>query len=92
MLYLLVCWRPAETPDLLAMTDLNSPDFPHCFFKRQPTNRAEVEQALRAILVAEFRCFRYAGDDPDIIERLQQMNEAAQSDVLEAKRTKEGQA
>ena len=85
------CMLPfAEAPDLLSMTGPNTPDFPHCYFKKQPANRAEIEQALRAIMVAEFRCFRYAGDDSDIIERLRRMGEAAQSDVLEAERTRKG--
>jgi hypothetical protein len=83
---------PAEAPNLLAMTGPNMPDSPHCYFKRQPTDRAEVEQALRAIMVAEFRCFRNAGDDPYIIERLRQMGESAQSDVWETTHMKEVQA
>jgi hypothetical protein len=83
---------PAEAPDLLAMTEPDAPDYPHCYFKRQPANRAEVEQVLRAIMVAEFRCFRYAGDDSYIIERLRQMGESAQSDVWETAHMKEVQA
>lgn len=73
-----------EAPDLLGVTkpseDPNG--YAHCYFKKQPVADAELEQVFRAIMVAEFRCFRYAGSDAQIIARLQMMGDAEQCDVL----------
>jgi hypothetical protein len=73
-----------EAPDLLGMAgpgeDPNG--YYHCYFKKQPSSAMELEQAFRAIMVAEFRCFRYDGSDPQILARLTEMGESAQCDAL----------
>jgi hypothetical protein len=74
----------AEAPDLLGMTEPSEDPngYYHCYFKKQPFSEPELKQAFRAFMVAEFRCFRYAGSDSRILAHLTEMGEAAQCDVL----------
>jgi hypothetical protein len=75
-----------EAPDLLGWELKKGreemQDSFHCYFKKQPESDEELEQAFRATMVAEFRCFRYDGSDPKILTRLTEMGESAQCDAL----------
>jgi hypothetical protein len=42
----------------------------HCYFKKQPKNPEELEQAIRAVEACCCGAYRYAGDDPEVIARL----------------------
>jgi hypothetical protein len=44
--------------------------YSHCFFKRQPTNPAEVERAIKAMEVSCVENIRYDGSDPRISKKL----------------------
>lgn len=41
-----------------------------CYFKKQPTNQAEMDQAVRALHSSCCRGLRYAGKDPVVLNRL----------------------
>ena len=42
----------------------------HCVWKKQPETHEELEQAFAAFDACCLGCYRYAGNDPTIIERL----------------------
>ncbi len=63
----IACGAPeAEAPDLIRFDD----DSNHCFFARQPATAAEIDQALRAVLVACCDAVHYGGADPTALGRL----------------------
>jgi hypothetical protein len=73
------CIPHGEATDLL-----NDPsaEFRECYFRRQPKNEAEVEQACRAVWVSCVGGPRYGGDDPTILARLRELGVAHQCDQL----------
>lgn len=78
--YCISCDAPeSEAPDL--MTHAESPNY-QCYFARQPETANELEQAMNAVLVSCCGAVRYAGDDPQILERLQKWNCHKQCDVV----------
>lgn len=69
------CGAPMlEAPELFAW-DEEEAGYPHCFVRRQPENRPEVTQMLKAIWYAETGCIRYRGADAEILSRLGAMGE-----------------
>ena len=70
-----------EAPELFtyAIGEDGEPD--HCYVFRQPSNDAEITDMLSVIQGAEFRCVRYRGSDPDLLQRLIDLGE---SDVCDA--------
>ena len=42
----------------------------HCFFKKQPSNPMETDQALNAVIGSCCNALRYGGNDPDVIKRV----------------------
>jgi len=63
------CGAPhAVAPDLIGWA-ANS-EYQHCIWKKQPETFAETEQAFAAFDASEVGCYRYAGDDPTIMERI----------------------
>jgi len=42
----------------------------HCFFKKQPSNPEETEQAIRAVNASCCDALRYDGNDPEVINQL----------------------
>jgi hypothetical protein len=59
------CGAPqAEAPGLVTL------DEGGCYFHKQPETPAEVNDALRAILVSCIEVYRYGGDEPTIRRRL----------------------
>lgn len=42
----------------------------HCIWKKQPETPAELAHAFAAFEASDIGCYRYAGTDPSIIERL----------------------
>lgn len=62
------CGAPrAEAPGLVTLDDDG------CYFHKQPETPAEVNDAIRAILVSCIEVYRYAGDEPAICRRLAQI-------------------
>jgi hypothetical protein len=42
----------------------------HCHFKRQPETAEELDGAIKAVRVSCCGTYRYAGDDPDVKNKL----------------------
>lgn len=54
----IACGLPeTEAPDLMANED------GHCYFRKQPSNQAELEQAIRAVQVCCCGSVCYGGDN-----------------------------
>ena len=70
-----------EAPDLFtyAVDADGKPE--HCYVSRQPACDAELSDMLSVIQCAEFRCVRYRGTDPGLLQRLVDLGE---SDVCDA--------
>lgn len=47
----------------------------HCFVKRQPGTKEELNRMLRAVWAAELQCIRYRGQDPEVLRRLGELGE-----------------
>lgn len=52
----------------------------HCFVKRQPRSRDELDRTIRAMSLAEVDCIRYRGQDVRLLERLARAGMAGQAD------------
>ena|ERR1051326_519346 len=66
----MLCGRPhTVSPDLLTWDRDDKGRAIHCYFKKQPENPDELEQAIKAL---EISCgsLRYRGDNPEVIRRL----------------------
>lgn len=66
----IACGAPEnEAPDLMAH-DEDEGAFGHCYFKKQPSTREELHQAVRACRVSCCGAVQYDGDDPEILRLL----------------------
>jgi hypothetical protein len=74
-----------EAPDLMAHDE---GDYPHCYFKKQPETPAEVERAIMACCVSCVVAVRYAGKNPKILKRFQELGGEESCDVLSPDRYK----
>lgn len=64
----LACGVPhVVTPDLVGWT---GEKIPHCSWKKQPETPAEVERAIAVLDAQELECHRYAGTDPEVLDRV----------------------
>lgn len=66
----MLCGRPhTVAPDLLTWDLDDQGRQIHCYFKKQPETRNELEQAIKAL---EISCgsLRYRGDNPEVLRRL----------------------
>jgi hypothetical protein len=66
----------AEAPGLFEYDRKN-----HCFVKRQPSTKTELNRMLRAAWAAELQCIRYRGQDPDVLRRFGELGEPHLCDV-----------
>ena len=57
----------------------------HCYFARQPRNTTEVEAAVAAVTHSCCEALRYAGSDPDVLERLVEKGASDACDILAEK-------
>ncbi len=77
----ITCQTPChEAPDLMAHNEDGV--YPHCYFKRQPEAPVEVERAVMACVVSCVNAVRYAGEDPKILKRLEELRCKESCDVL----------
>lgn len=53
-------------PELIVFNE----DQTHCYFKRQPETSEEIEKAIEACLCSETCAVRYAGNNPEILEKI----------------------
>ncbi|MBX3242960.1 MAG: ferredoxin [Acidobacteria bacterium] len=65
-----------EAPELFEYDSDN-----HCFVKRQPETKDELNKMLRALYGAELECIRYGGSDPEVLRRLAESGQAHLSDI-----------
>ena len=63
------CAPEVVAPLLIGFTDQGN----HCYFKRQPENLQEVDQAIEALRVSCIAAHRYCGSDPGILEKLRKL-------------------
>src|SRR5262249_37917837 len=64
------------------MVGRNEGEYESCFFKKQPTTPEELDQAIAAMEVSCVPALRYAGDDPEVLRRLQAKELGDRCDVL----------
>jgi hypothetical protein len=63
------CGAPhAVAPDLIGWA--TGPGYSHCIWKKQPETELELAQAFDAFAASCVGCYRYAGNDPAVIERI----------------------
>lgn len=53
----------------------------HCFVKRQPETKDELDRMVRTALSADLACIRYRGSTPDVLRRFAERGEAELCDV-----------
>jgi len=81
----ITCGVPeAEAPDLMAFDEAAN----SCYFRRQPSTPAEVDQAVRAVWVSCCRAVRYRGSDPDIQKKIAKLGDLESIDVPISRLTK----
>jgi hypothetical protein len=74
------CLMPAtEAPDLMGFDEESDSG---CYFKRQPANAIELDQAVYAIQVACCGALRYGGSSSSVIQKLKDLGEANQCDAV----------
>src|SRR3954447_12183141 len=65
------CYAPeAEAPEMVGR---NEGEYEACFFRKQPTTPEELNQVIAAMQVSCVPALRYAGADPEILQRLQEL-------------------
>jgi hypothetical protein len=53
----------------------------HCFVRRQPETKSEVNQAVRVAWSGETECIRYRGNDPAILRRFAELGRSHLCDI-----------
>ncbi len=77
----MACEAPCTVaPDLIAHDEQASAH--HCYFKKQPETPEEIERAIMACVVSCIEAVRYAGHDPEILERFRQLRSQRSCDAL----------
>ncbi len=69
-----------EAPELMG-NSYTSKNNDGCYFKKQPVTPEEIEQACSAVCVSCVEAVRYAGNDPEILHRLEELNSRSSCDV-----------
>src|SRR5262245_4832705 len=65
-----------EAPGLFAYDDKS-----HCYVKRQPGTKQEVNQMLIAVRASEVECIRYRAQDAEILRRLAELGQPYLCDI-----------
>jgi hypothetical protein len=74
------CYAPeAEAPEMVVR---NTGDYENCFFRKQPTTSEELDRVICAIEISCIPALRYAGNDPDVLRRLEEIGCADRCDPL----------
>lgn len=66
-------------PELFAFDENN-----HCFVKRQPATKEELDRMLRVVWGGEVGCVRYCGKDPDVLRRFAEKGQPQYCDIAPA--------
>ena len=73
----LTCMAPhQEAPELMGLDEATG-----CYFRRQPQNTEEVAHAVEAVWASCVEALRYAGNVPEVLERLRAKGCKSQCDV-----------
>jgi hypothetical protein len=72
--------------------DDDKQNYPHCYFKMQPRTPEEIERAIMACVVSCMDTVRYAGHDPEILERFRRLHAESSCDALAGRPGPGGQA
>ena len=70
-----------EAPGLFGVVT-DDEGYEQCYVKRQPATPQELDQMIRTVGAAEFRCIRYRGQDRAVQQRLVRFGERAACDNL----------
>ncbi len=65
-----------EAPEMFAYDEQS-----HCYVKRQPGDKGELNRMLRTVFSAELECIRYRGSDKDVLRRLAEGGVGHLSDI-----------
>lgn len=85
----IACQAPEEeAPSLMTHNDSEKCGY-HCYFHRQPESPEELEEAVYAVAVSCCRSVRYAGNDPNVIGRLEQLNSLDSCDAIPEEKRRE---
>lgn len=75
----LQCMAPEnEAPGLMGFDKKEA----HCYFRKQPSTRTEIDQAIAAVSVSEIQGLRYAGNDEYVLRRLRELGARDCCDAL----------
>ena len=75
------CTMPvSESPNLIG-EDVSDDGY-HCYFKKQPQNSGEIQEAINAIYVSCCGALGYGGSDKSIIEIIKLNGDDGQIDVI----------
>jgi len=66
----MVCGAPPVAAPNLMGFDENGTEYLHCYFKRQPNNAFEVEEAIAAINASCCGAVQYRGNDRSVIVKI----------------------
>ncbi|HZS07662.1 MAG TPA: hypothetical protein VFD58_22695 [Blastocatellia bacterium] len=70
----MTCLAPEhEAPDLMGFDE----EARHCYFRKQPSTPEEFERAARTVCVSCCEAVRYSGDDPAVLQRIEELDEEA---------------
>lgn len=75
------CCTACDVPFTLAPDHFAYDGEGHCYVKRQPVNKEEIDRMLRAAWAAELECIRYRGQGPEVLRRLGEAGEPQLCDV-----------
>ncbi len=77
-----------EAPGLISWHDFGPNEqgyvSSHCYVVRQPSTPDEIAWMLNAMNAADVDCLRYAGEDPDIIQRISDIGLAESCDLTDS--------
>lgn len=69
----ILCGTPSHTAPELMCSEEEIELAQSCYFKKQPTNQAETDQALAAVWSSCCGGLRYCGTDPAVIKRMAEL-------------------
>ena len=76
------CEAPCgEAPDLMGAPDSSKKHY-GCYFKKQPVTEEEIDRACDAVQTSCIEAVRYAGNDPEILRKLEERGSEFSCDVL----------
>jgi hypothetical protein len=75
------CCTACGVPQLFARELFDEDEESHCFVRRQPETKRELDSMIRVVASQELQCIRYRGVDDAILRRLTEAGEDGQCDA-----------